>query len=282
ALMRVQPDQLNQLLRPVFDPEEKRKAVHNGNLLTKGLNAGPGAATGRVVFNATDAVAWQKKGEQVLLVRLETSPEDIKGMHAADGILTARGGMTSHAALVGRQMGKVCVVGAGEITVDYKTRQFSVGDQTVKEGDWISIDGTTGEVIRGRLETKPSEVLQVLLEKTLKPEQSESYHVFERIMTWADEYRRLRIRTNADQPDQAATAISFGAEGIGLCRTEHMFFEGVRIDAVREMIVATDREGREKALAKLLPMQRADFVGIFKEMKERPVTVRTLDPPLHE
>ncbi|MCA8938128.1 MAG: pyruvate, phosphate dikinase, partial [Planctomycetes bacterium] len=170
----------------------------------------------------------------------------------------------------------------GEITVDYKTRQFSVGDQTVKEGDWISIDGTTGEVIRGRLETKPSEVLQVLLEKTLKPEQSESYHVFERIMTWADEYRRLRIRTNADQPDQAATAISFGAEGIGLCRTEHMFFEGVRIDAVREMIVATDREGREKALAKLLPMQRADFVGIFKEMKERPVTVRTLDPPLHE
>ena len=282
ALMRVQPDQLNQLLRPVFDPEEKRKAVHNGNLLTKGLNAGPGAATGRVVFNATDAVAWRKKGEQVLLVRLETSPEDIKGMHAADGILTARGGMTSHAALVGRQMGKVCVVGAGEITVDYKTRQFSVGDQTVKEGDWISIDGTTGEVIRGRLETKPSEVLQVLLEKTLKPEQSESYHVFERIMTWADEYRRLRIRTNADQPDQAATAISFGAEGIGLCRTEHMFFEGVRIDAVREMIVATDREGREKALAKLLPMQRADFVGIFKEMKERPVTVRTLDPPLHE
>ncbi|MCB0263446.1 MAG: pyruvate, phosphate dikinase [Calditrichaeota bacterium] len=282
ALMRLDPNQLNQLLRPIFDPKQKRKLIDEGNLLTKGLNAGPGAATGKVVFNAPDAVSWQKKGEQVILVRVETSPEDIQGMHAADGILTARGGMTSHAALVGRQMGKVCVVGAGELSVNYKSRSFEVNGKTVKEGDWISIDGSTGEVMKGRLETQPSEVLQVLLDKTLKPEDSEAYYMYSKVMEWADSIRRLRIRTNADQPDQADTAIAFGAEGIGLCRTEHMFFEGTRIDAVREMIVADNLAGREKALAKLLPMQRGDFEGIFTAMDEKPVTIRLLDPPLHE
>jgi len=282
ALMRLDPDQLNQLLRPVFDPAQKRKAVDHGGLLTKGLNAGPGAATGKVVFNAPDAVSWAKNGDRVILVRQETSPEDIQGMHAAEGILTARGGMTSHAALVGRQMGKVCVVGAGELNIDYKTRTFSAGGKTVKEGDWISIDGSTGEVIEGRIDTQPSEVLQILIDKSLSPESSEAYHIYDQVMRWADEYRRLRVRTNADQPDQARTAIAFGAEGIGLCRTEHMFFEHGRIDAMREMIVADDIDGRQKALAKLLPMQRSDFIGIFEAMNGFPVTVRLLDPPLHE
>ncbi len=282
ALMRLDPNQLNQLLRPIFHPEQKRRAIESGALLTKGLNAGPGAATGKVVFNAADAVKWAKNGDRVILVRLETSPEDIQGMHAADGILTARGGMTSHAALVGRQMGKVCVVGAGELNVNYRNRQFEVNGKVIREGDWISIDGSTGEVIAGRIETQPSEVLQVLVDKTLSPEKSESYHIYSQVMKWADEYRRLRVRTNADQPDQARTAIAFGAEGIGLCRTEHMFFEGTRIDAVREMIVAEDVNGRKKALAKLLPMQRGDFEGIFEAMNGYPVTIRLLDPPLHE
>ena len=282
ALLRVDPDQLNQLLRPIFNLNEKRDAVSAGRQLTKGLNAGPGAAAGKVVFNATDAVAWAKRGDKVILVRVETSPEDIKGMDAAEGILTARGGMTSHAALVGRQMGKVCVVGAGELEINYRTRTFKVGEREVKEGDWISIDGTTGEVIEGRIETQPSEVLQVLEGGGKSAESSHDFHVYERMMTWADEQRRLRIRTNADQPDQAATAVAFGAEGIGLCRTEHMFFGGERITAVREMIVATDTAGREKALAKLLPMQREDFAGIFRAMEDRPVTIRLLDPPLHE
>lgn len=282
ALMRVEPEQLNQLLRPVFNPTEKAKMIKEGHLLTTALNAGPGAATGKVVFNAEDAVETAKNGDRVILVRVETSPEDIKGMHAAEGILTARGGMTSHAALVGRQMGKVCVVGAGEINVDYKNRNFQVGDKTINEYDWISIDGTTGEVIQGRLETQPSEVLQVLVDKTMSPESSDAYRIYNKIMTWADEHRRLKVRTNADQPDQSITAIAFGAEGIGLCRTEHMFFEGSRIDVVREMIVAKDLNGREKALAKLLPMQRDDFAAIFRVMADRPVTIRALDPPLHE
>ncbi len=282
ALLRVEPDQLNQLLRPIFDLKQKQAALREGKLLAKGLNAGPGAATGRVVFNAPDAVEWQKKGESVILVRIETSPEDIKGMHAAEGILTARGGMTSHAALVARQMGKVCVAGAGALQIDYKSRKFEVNGQVVKEGDWISLDGSTGEVILGKIETKPSEVLQVLLEKTLKPEESKTYHTYQQIMSWADEYRRLGVRTNADQPDQAANAIAFGAEGIGLCRTEHMFFGGDRIDAVREMILADDETGRREALNKLLPMQKQDFIGIFRVMQDRPVTIRTLDPPLHE
>ena len=282
ALLRVQPDQLNQLLRPIFDADQKRNAIDENRMLAKGLNAGPGAASGKVVFNAPDAVEWKSKGEKVILVRIETSPEDIKGMDAAEGILTARGGMTSHAALVARQMGKVCVAGAGDLQISYKKREFSVNGKTVKEGDWISIDGTTGEVMEGHLETRPSEVLQVIIDKSLNPEESQTYHTYQQIMNWADEYRRLKVRTNADQPDQAAVAIAFGAQGIGLCRTEHMFFGGERIDAVREMIVADESEGRRKALAKLLPMQKEDFIGIFKAMGDRPVTIRTLDPPLHE
>ena len=203
-------------------------------------------------------------------------------MDAAQGILTAQGGMTSHAALVARQMGKVCIVGCGALDIDMKTRSFKVDDATVKEGDWISIDGFTGEVILGALDTRPPEVLQVLLEKSMKPEESGSYRYYKEIMEWADKARTLGVRTNADQPDQSANAIAFGAEGIGLCRTEHMFFEGERIMSVREMILAETREAREAALAKLLPMQRDDFAGIFRVMGERHVTIRTLDPPLHE
>ena len=282
ALLRIEPEQLNQLLRPIFDSGEKKAAAKEGKVLAKGLNAGPGAASGKVVFNAEDAEEWAKRGEKVILVRIETSPEDIRGMNAAVGILTQRGGMTSHAALVARQMGKVCVAGCGALNIDYSKRLMVVKDTTIKEGDFISIDGTTGEVILGRIETKPSEVLQVLLDKTMKPEESAMYKYFYKLMEWADKKRRLRVRTNADQPDQAAVAIAFGAEGIGLCRTEHMFFGEGKITAMREMILADDTEGRKKALAKLLPLQREDFKGIFKAMGGRPVTVRTLDPPLHE
>ena len=282
ALLRVEPDHLNHLLRPVFDLMEKEKAIKEGRVVAKGLPAGPGAATGRVVFFASDAEEWAQRGEKVLLVRIETSPEDIRGMNAAEGILTARGGMTSHAALVARQMGKVCVVGCGDLEIDYRGRQLTVKGQVVREGDYLSIDGTTGEVILGKISTKPSEILQVLLEKTLAPEASEAYGIYSELMRWADEVRRLGVRTNADKPDQAAIAIAFGAEGIGLCRTEHMFFEGDRINAMREMILAEDAEGRKRALDKLLPMQKEDFKGIFRVMEGRPVTVRTLDPPLHE
>jgi pyruvate,orthophosphate dikinase len=282
ALTRIEPEQLNQLLRPVFDANEKKKATKEGNVLAKGLNAGPGAACGKVVFNAEDAEEWAARGESVILVRIETSPEDIKGMNAAVGILTQRGGMTSHAALVARQMGKVCVAGCGALDISYTGRKMEVGEHTIKEGDFISIDGTTGEVIAGKIATKPSEVLQVLLDKTMKPSESEMYKYFSKLMKWADKRRRLQIRTNADQPDQATGAIAFGAEGIGLCRTEHMFFGEGKIDAMREMILAEDAEGRKAALAKLLPYQREDFKGIFKAMHGKPVTVRTLDPPLHE
>ena len=282
ALMRVEPEQLNQLLRPIFDFEEKAQAVESGRLLTKGLNAGPGAACGKVVFNAADAERWAKEGDRVILVRIETSPEDIKGMNAAEGILTARGGMTSHAALVARQMGKVCVAGCGDLEIDYKKRQLTVHGKTVREGDFLSLDGTTGEVLEGEVRTNPSEVLQVLLTGTVDPAAAATYQTYARIMSWADRVRRLNVRANADQPDQAANARAFGAEGIGLCRTEHMFFGGERIDAVREMILADDETGRRRALAKLLPMQREDFKGIFEVMKELPVTIRTLDPPLHE
>lgn len=282
ALRRVEPDQLDQLLRPVFDVEEKRRAEHEGRVLARGLNAGPGAAAGKVAFNAGDAEAWADRGDQVILVRIETSPEDIRGMNAASGILTARGGMTSHAALVARQMGKVCVAGCGELDIDYASRQMRVGDQVIAEGDYISIDGSTGEVMAGAIPTIPSEVLQVLLQKSLSSEKSEVYQRYESLMAWADRNRRLRVRTNADQPDQSATARAFGAEGIGLCRTEHMFFEEDRIDSVREMILADDEAGRRKALARLLPIQRSDFIGIFEVMDGYPVTIRTLDPPLHE
>lgn len=282
ALMRVEPEQLNQLLRPIFSPESRRVAVAEGGVLAKGLAAGPGAVAGQVAFNAGDADAMKTAGKQVLLVRVETSPDDIRGMTVSEGILTARGGMTSHAALVARQMGKVCVVGCEALDIDYKARTVTVGDKVVKEGDWLSIDGFTGEVIVGQLETRPSEVLQVLLEGSLRPEDSQTFKYYDDLMKWADVERLLLVRANADQPDQSANAIKFGAQGIGLCRTEHMFFGGERITAVREMILSDTVADREKALAKLLPMQRGDFEGIFRVMGERPVTVRTLDPPLEE
>ena len=282
ALMRIEPDQLNQLLRPIFDPNEKKKAVEEGRFLAKGLNAGPGAACGRVVFNAPDAEEWKARGERVILTRIETSPEDIKGMDAAEGILTSRGGMTSHAALVARQMGKVCVAGCSALEIDYSIKQMVVNSKIVKEGDYISLDGTSGEILLGELKTRPSEVLQVLVDKTLPPKDAPVYQEYAKIMKWADKHRTLKIRTNADQPDQAAVAVAFGAEGIGLCRTEHMFFGEGKIGPMREMILADTQEERRKALEKLLPLQRKDFEGIFEAMAGRPVTIRTIDPPLHE
>ncbi|MCF8261396.1 MAG: pyruvate, phosphate dikinase [Melioribacteraceae bacterium] len=284
ALMRIDPDQLNQLLRPIFDLDQKQKAIDEGKFLTKGLNAGPGAATGKVAFTAHDAEIMAAKGDPVILVRIETSPEDIKGMDASEGILTAKGGMTSHAALVARQMGKVCVAGAGALDIDYKKGKMTVAGSSivVKEGDYISIDGTTGEVISGNIDTKPSEVVQVLITKELPANKSAVYKTYKDLMTWADNVRTLNVRTNADQPDQSANAIAFGAEGIGLTRTEHMFFGGDRIDAVREMILSDTEADRRNALTKLLPHQRADFEGIFEVMRGKPVTIRTLDPPLHE
>ena len=282
ALRRVEPDQLNQLLRPIFDPKEKAVTVKSGKLLAKGLNAGPGAATGRVVFNAQDAEEWAKRGEKVILTRIETSPEDIKGMDASEGILTARGGMTSHAALVARQMGKVCVAGCSALEIDYSSHTMRVNNHLVKEGDWISIDGSSGEVLLGKVQTRPSEVLQVLIDRTLDPKDAPVYQEFAKIMKWADKYRSMGVRTNADQPDQAMNAVAFGAEGIGLCRTEHMFFGEGKIGPMREMILADTLEGRKTALAKLLPLQRKDFEGIFEAMAGRPVTIRTIDPPLHE
>jgi pyruvate,orthophosphate dikinase len=282
---RIPPDDLNQLLQPIFDPEAKRKAITDGKLLAKGINAGPGAATGRIKFHAEDAEAWVHKHKgtpdgHVILVRRETSPEDIRGMQAADGILTAFGGASSHAALVSRQMGKVCIVGCGALNIDYAKGTVTVGNQVLKDGDWISIDGFTGEVVAGQVATKPSEVVQVLIDKTLKAEQSRVYQQFAELMKWADQYRKLGIRTNADLPGQAAQAVAFGAGGIGLCRTEHMFFD--HIEPMREMILAQTPEARKLALEKLLPFQRQDFEGLFKAMNGLPVTVRTLDPPLHE
>ncbi len=281
AVRRVEPAFLIQLLAPIFDEGEKKKAVKAGRLLATGLNAGPGAATGRVVFFAEDAVKQAGKGA-VLLVRLETSPEDIHGMAAAKGILTARGGMTSHAALVARGMGKPCVVGASDLDINYKTKRMKVAGKTIKEGDWLSIDGATGEVISGQLKTFPSEVVQVLIEKSMKPSQSKVYQDFDKILSWADEFRTIGVRCNSDTPHDTETGYKFGAKGIGLCRTEHMFFEGKRIDAVRQMILADDKKGREKALDKIRPMQKQDFVDIFKAMPGLPVTIRLLDPPLHE
>src|SRR6266849_2410159 len=285
---RIPQDDLNQLLQPIFDPNAKRQAIKEGRLVAKGINAGPGAATGRIKFHADEAEAWVNKhgkgrpDSRVILVRRETSPEDIRGMQVSEGILTAFGGASSHAALVSRQMGKVCIVGCGALNIDYAKGTVTVGDKVLHDGDWISIDGFTGEVLAGQVATKPSEVVQVLIDKTLKPEQSRVYQQFAQLMKWADEARKLRVRTNADKPKEAADAVAFGAEGIGLCRTEHMFFEGSRIDAMREMILATSVEARKKALKKLLPYQRSDFEGIFKAMQGRPVTIRTLDPPLHE
>ncbi len=282
ALMRIEPDQLNQLLRPIFDPDDKQRAARDKRVLAKGLPAGPGAATGKVVFHAEDAEEWAKRGERVILCRVETSPDDIRGMINAQAILTARGGMTSHAALVARQMGKVCVVGCEALNIDYGRREMRVADVILKEGDWISVDGSTGEVMRGEVKTIDSEVLQVILTHSLDPKSSRVYQQYAKLIKWADDVRKIGVRTNTDQPDQAKVAMAFGTEGIGLCRTEHMFFGGERIRAVQEMILAENLEGRRQALAKLLPMQKEDFKGILDIMGNLPVTIRTLDPPLHE
>jgi pyruvate,orthophosphate dikinase len=318
AVAKVEPQSLDQLLHPVFDPRERAKA----QVVAKGLPASPGAATGAVVFTADDAVAWTGKGKRVVLVRMETVPDDIHGMSVAQGILTATGGMTSHAAVVGRQMGKPSVVGCGGLEIDAKAKRLKVGGKTLKEGDSLSIDGATGEVILGELATSPSEVLQVVA-GTKKAEKSPLYQKFERLLGWADEVRRLGIRANADIPRDAKVAFAFGARGIGLCRTEHMFFAEDRLSHVVAMILSAARGQRgldlerklkkrltevkgaqaaevrkelakvqkehgkaikeyTTALKKLLPMQRADFAGLFKEMRGTPVTIRTLDPPLHE
>ena len=277
ALQRIPADSLSSLLVPVFDPQSRKKAQK----LAKGLPAGPGAASGKIVFTSTKAELESHKGNRVILCRVETTPEDIRGMLAAEGILTSRGGVSSHAALVARQMGKVCVCGAQELRVDYEKRTLRVGKKQLKEGDFLSIDGTTGEVFAGHVPTAPSEVNQVLAGK-LKPAKSPTYQIFNQIMQWADAERTLTIRTNADTSTQATQALGLGAEGIGLCRTEHMFFEGDRIDYMREMILAENTDERRRALKKLLPLQRKDFVGLFKTMKGLPVTIRLLDPPLHE
>jgi len=284
ALRRVDPERLNELLRPVFDHEAKARAEAAGRLLATGLNAGPGAASGVIAFHAEDAERLAATGKRVILVRNETSPEDIRGMAAAEGILTARGGMTSHAALVGRQMGKVCVVGCGALDINYERGELRVADRDVvlREGDPISIDGFSGQVFAGDIPTRPSEVVQVLIEKTLDPAQAPIYQVYAQLMKWADKTRRLGVRANADLPEQCAQAIAFGAEGIGLCRTEHMFFGEGKIQPMRRMILAETPAEREAALADLLPLQRADFEGIFRTLGGRPLTVRTIDPPLHE
>jgi pyruvate,orthophosphate dikinase len=277
AILLVDPEALNQLLAPGFDPAEWKKIP----AVTKGLPASPGAASGQVVFTADDAVKWTREGKQVVLVRRETVPDDIHGMFVAQGILTATGGMTSHAAVVGRQMGKPSVVGAGELRIDEHGRTFKIGGHTVKEGDYISFDGLSGEVKLARVASKPSEILQVL-DGSLAAKKSDIYQRFEKLLTWADKYRRLGIRANADLPDQAELAYAFGARGIGLCRTEHMFFGEGRIPIVQEMILADNEADRRKALDKLLPLQRDDFYGVFKAMHGSPVTIRTIDPPLHE
>jgi len=273
---------LSQLLQPLFDADAKKAASKSGKLLTKGIPAGPGAATGKMVFTPQKAEAIKQANPKaaLILVRKETTPEDLRGMKAALGILTAVGGVSSHAALVSRQMGKVCIVGAGELDIDQAAGTMTVRGKKLKEGDDISIDGFTGEVFAGAIATRPSEVVQVLIKKELAPEKSETFRRYQQIMDWAEKHRKLGVRTNADLPDQAAEAIAFGAEGIGLCRTEHMFFD--HISEMREMIMAETTPAREAALATMLPFQRADFAGLFKVMAGRPVTIRLLDPPLHE
>ena len=275
ALKRVEAQQLDQLLHPIIDPSVSAKPV------AVGLPASPGAASGHAVFDPDSAEQRAAEGESVILVREETTPEDFHGIVAARAVLTARGGMTSHAAVVARGMGKCAVVGCKDIEVDAEKRRFSVNGTSVKEGDWITVDGATGRVYVGELPTVPSDVVQVL-SGSMKASESRMYGSFARLLGWADESRRLRVRANADTPNDARTARAFGAEGIGLCRTEHMFFEGDRIVAMREMIVSRDEDGRRRALAKLLPIQRKDFEGIFEVMDGLPVTVRLLDPPLHE
>src|SRR5215208_201525 len=278
AIMRNPADQLEQLLAPVFDLAEVAKA----KAIATGLPAGPGAASGQIYLNADRAVLAAAKGEKVLLVRIETSPEDLRGMIAAEGILTARGGVSSHAALVARQMGKVCVCGAAAVEVDYQGRTVTVDGRSYKEGDWMSIDGTIGKVYAGQVKTAPSEIVAGLIEGNEEAKKTEKFRNFQQLMKWCAEATRMSVRTNADTPEQAANAVAFGAVGIGLCRTEHMFFEGDRIDAMREMILAETLEDRKAALAKLLPYQRDDFAGIFRALNGYPATIRFLDPPLHE
>jgi pyruvate,orthophosphate dikinase len=264
ALLRVKPDQLDELLHPSVDPAAEKKAVE----IAKGLPAGPGGAEGKIVFTADDAEAWDKRGEKVILVRNETSPEDVHGMHAAQAILTARGGMTSHAALVARGWGKCCIVGASALDINAHKKEISANGKIYREGEWITLNGTKGRVYEGKLPLLPAE--------------PESNHWYKELMKWADQFRTLQVWTNADTPNDAVVARNFGAQGIGLCRTEHMFFGPDRIKAVREMILSDNVEGRKKALAKLLPFQKLDFIGIFKAMAGLPVTIRLLDPPLHE
>ena len=278
AILRNPADQLDQLLAPIFDLAEVKKA----KAIATGLPAGPGAATGKVYFNADRAVQAADKGEKVLLVRIETSPEDLRGMIAAEGILTARGGVSSHAALVARQMGKVCVCGAASLEIDYDKKTVSVAGQTFHEGDFLSIDGTSGLVYGGQIKTAPSEIIAGLINGDEASKKTEKFKNYAQLMSWCSKATRLQVRTNADNPEQTANALAFGATGIGLTRTEHMFFEGDRIDAMREMILADSLEARQAALAKLLPYQREDFFGIFKELKGYPATIRFLDPPLHE
>ena len=278
AVERVPAEQLEQVLSPIFDSESLKK----NKPVAKGLPAGPGAACGRIYFNAERAEEAGSRGEKVLLVRVETSPEDLRGMIAAEGILTARGGVSSHAALVARQMGKVCVCGVNELHINYEKRTMEVGGKTLAEGDYVSINGTTGEVYCGEIKTAPSAVIQALIHNNEAAKKDKTYLNYAQLMSWCAKASRMKVRTNADSPSQVAAAIAFGAEGIGLCRTEHMFFEGDRIYAVREMIMATTIEGREAALAKLLPYQREDFTNIFKALEGRPATIRLLDPPLHE
>jgi len=278
AIKRVPADQLDQVLAPIFD----RAALKSAKNIASGLPAGPGAASGKAYFNAERAVEAANKGEKVLLVRVETSPEDLRGMIAAEGILTARGGVSSHAALVARQMGKVCVCGASDLHVDYASKTMKVNGQTFNEGDALSIDGTSGTVYAGEVKTGHSEVIAGLIGGDKEAQKSGTYKNFTQLMKWCTQVTRLSVRTNADSPEQTRNAVAFGATGIGLCRTEHMFFEGDRIDAMREMILAENKEDRKKALAKLLPYQREDFAGIFRELKGLPATIRFLDPPLHE
>src|SRR2546423_12296435 len=279
AITRVPADQLEQVLAPVFD----RVALKPAKRIASGLPAGPGAATGKVYFNADRAAAAASKGEKVLLVRVETSPEDLRGMIAAEGILTARGGVSSHAALVARQMGKVCICGAAELNIDYRAKSMSVNGTMFREAeDYLSIDGTSGTVYAGQLPSAASEIIQGLLDDDKAAQRGETYRNFNQLMDWCAKVTRMTVRTNADTPDQVENAVAFGASGIGLCRTEHMFFEGDRIDAMREMILARKVDDRQKALAKLLPYQKGDFIGIFKALKGKPATIRLLDPPLHE
>ena len=278
AIRRNPADQLDQLLAPVFE----RKAEAAAKIIAKGLPAGPGAASGKMYLNADRADAAAAKDEKVLLVRNETTPEDLRGMIASEGILTAKGGVSSHAALVARQMGKVCVCGAGALQIDYAAKTLTASGQTFKEGDFLSINGTLGNVYAGQLPTAASEIVQVLVEKSLDGKKSETYGMYSTLMKWCSKVTRMQVRANADTPEQTETALAFGATGIGLTRTEHMFFEGNRIDAMREMILADNLADRKKALAKILPYQKGDFVGIFKALKGFPATIRFLDPPLHE